>query len=220
MPDGQDPVDAEGWDLSPVSTFLTSRSEEAATATWVDALPAISEGFPPEAWVADHAVNTYGPGAHRNLYDVESQRDFREWLQQEGVSVDDYAAAVGPLQYVSIQLHLLSLMPRARSNRGWRVRIIGFAPLGIVACGLASHYQGTQNHNQMGRASALIRSRALEVLTGESKQALEGWPAATSNEWEERGLMAEPVHKIGDLDLSTFDEGKGAKLRMIRNTTV
>ena len=32
--------------------------------------------------------------------------------------------------------------------------------------------------------------------------------------------MANPVLMIGNLDISSFDEGRGAKLRMIRNTTV
>lgn len=214
------PEDDEEWDLAPVAQFLTARSQADAEASWVDALPAISEGFPPERWGSDHTINPYGQGAHSNLYNVESQRDFRDWLQANGVTVEDYANAVGPVQYVSVQLHLLSLMERARNNKGWRVRVIGFPSIDVVAVGLGSHYQGTQNHNQMGRASELIRTRALEVLTGEARQALEGWPAATSDEWEERGLMSQPILRIGDLNIASFDEGKGAKLRMIRNTTV
>jgi len=170
--------------------------------------------------VADHTVNSYGQDSHRNLYEVESRRDFRDWLQNRGISVDEYAKAVGPVQYVSIQLHLLSLMPRARSNRGWRIRIMGFPALGLIVCGLASHYQGTQNQNQMGHASELIRSRALEILTGESKHELDKWPAAIAEDWEGRGLMSSPVLYIGDLDISSFDNGKGAMLRMVRNTTV
>lgn len=208
------------WDLTPLGPFLSARSETAAEAAWVDALPTLSERFSPDLWGSDVSVNPYGQGAHGNLYRVECQKDFRDWLQQHGVTEEAYAAAVGPIQYVSFQLHLLSLMEKPRSNKGWRVRVIGFPALGVVACGLGSHYQGTQNHNQMGRASQLIRTRALEVLTGESKQALEAWPAATADHWEERGLMAEPVLRISDLDISSYDEGRGAKLRMVRNTTV
>ena len=32
--------------------------------------------------------------------------------------------------------------------------------------------------------------------------------------------MPEPVLSVGTLDIATFDEGRGAKLRMVRNTTV
>jgi len=208
------------WDLSEVGSFLSARSPVEAEAAWGHALPALSEHFAPDVWGSQYSFNPFGQGAHSNLYNVECQRDFRDWLQANGVTPENYGQFVGPVQYVSFQLHLQSLMDRARNNRGWRVRVIGFPSLGIVACGLGSHYQGTQNHNQMGRASQLIRARALEVLTGSSKSALEEWPAATAEHWEERGLMEEPVLSIGDLDISSYDEGRGAKLRMVRNTTV
>ena len=220
MSDGENQSGSESWDLSSIGEFLMSRSEGLATAAWTQALPAISQRFPPDVWVVNQSVNPYGPGAHSNLYLVESRQDFRGWLQAQSVSVDDYAAAVGPIQYVSVQLHLNSLMPRARANRGWRIRLMGFPPVGVIALGLASHYQGTQNQNEMGAASALIRSRALEVLTGDAKHELEDWPAATAEDWERRGLMDSPALSIGDLDISGFDEGRGAMLRMIRNTTV
>lgn len=208
------------WDLTPVGVFLSSRSQTEAEAAWVEALPTLSERFDPEVWGSDVSINPYGPDAHNNLYDNESQKPFKTWLETNGVTHEAYAEAVGPVQYVSFQLHLRSLMEKAKSNKGWRIRVIGFPALGVVACGLGSHYQGTQNHNQMGRASQLIRTRAMEVLTGTSKSALESWLAATSEDWEERGLMTEPVTKIGPIDITTFDEGRGAKLRMVRNTTV
>jgi hypothetical protein len=215
-----DQPDAPDWDLTPVAKFLTARSKTAAEAAWVDALPAISEGFPPNVWGCTEDINTYGPGAHANLYNTEIRRDFKTWLSSHGVSLDDYTAAVGPVQHVSAQIYLNSLFKRAVSNKGWRVNILGFPSVSIVACGLSSHYQGTQNQNHMGEASARIRARALEVLNGETRAALGEWPSATSEDWEERGLMPEPVSHIGDLDISSFDEGRGAKLRMIRNTTV
>lgn len=208
------------WDLTSVGVFLSARSQIEAEAAWVEALPSLSERFDPDMWGSDMSVNLYGQDAHKNLYDNESQKAFKNWLETNGVSHEAYAKAVGPVQYVSFQFHLRSLMEKARSNKGWRVRVMGFPALGVVACGLGSHYQGTQNHNQMGRASQLIRNRALEVLNGTSKSALESWLAATSEEWEERGLMTEPVMNIGPIDITTFDEGRGAKLRMVRNTTV
>lgn len=208
------------WNLDPLRPFLMARSELDANAAWDEALLVINERFPSRIWGSDYNLNPYGHGAHGNLYRVECQRDFREWLKEHKVTEEAYAEAVGPVQYVSFQLHLRSLMERTRSNKGWRVRVMSFPALGVIACGLGSHYQGTQNHNQMGRASQLIRARALEMLTSESKSALEDWPAATADHWEGRGLMEEPVLNIGTLDISTYDGGSGAKLRMVRNTTV
>ncbi len=215
-----DHPDEPDWDLTPLTQFLTASSETAADAAWSEALHTIGEGFPPPIWGCTKDVNNYGPGAHSNLFNTEIRRDFKTWLSDHGVSLDDYTAAVGPVQYVSAQIYLSSLFTRAVNNKGWRVRILGFPSLKIIACGLASHYQGTMNHNHMGEASARIRSRALEVLSGENKTALGEWPAATAEHWEERGLMPEPASYIGDLDISSFDEGLGARLRMVRNTTV
>lgn len=121
-----DQPDAPDWDLTPVAKFLTARSKTEAEAAWVDALPAISEGFPPDVWGCTEDVNTYGPGAHANLYNTEIRSDFKTWLSDQGVSLDDYAAAVGPVQYASAQIFLGSLFKRARNNRGWRLRILGF----------------------------------------------------------------------------------------------
>lgn len=218
-PDVEQPEILE-WDVAAVTRLLTARSETEAEAAWVNALPAISQEFPPDVWGCSHDINPYGPGAHSNLYNTEIRSDFKNWLSANSVSLDRYSEAVGAVQYVSVQIYLNSLFVRARNNRGWRLRIIGFPSLDVIACGLASHYQGTQNHNLMGEASARIRSYALEVLNGETRSALGDWPSATSEHWEERGLMPEPVTHIGDLDISSFDEGGGAKLRMIRNTTV
>ena len=212
--------DAPGWDLAPLVQLLTSRSEAAAEAAWVDALPTISEAFPPETWGCEHSVNPYGAGAHANLMKTEIRSDFKAWLNEANVSLDDYTQAVGDIQYVSVQIYLKSLFERALNNKGWRIRVLGFPALGLIACGLASHYQGTQNQNLMGEASARIRSRALEVLSASQRLQLEGWPSAIAEDWEERGLMPEPVTHVGNLDISTYDEGNGARLRMIRNTTV
>lgn len=211
---------AEKWNLEPLTRLLSARSESAAEAAWVDALPTLSERFVPDVWGCNFDVNVYGPGAHKNLMNTEIRSDFKTWLKETNISLDEYTQAVGPVQYVSTQIYLHSLFARALNNKGWRIRILGFPSLDIVACGLASHYQGTQNHNLMGEASARIRSRALEALSGEMRSVLDAWPSATSEHWEERGLIPEPVTRIGNLDISTFDEGHGARLRMVRNTTV
>lgn len=208
------------WSVNALADLLSSGSEAAAGAAWVAAEPAIYEAFSPEVWTADYTVNPYGPGAHANLYNVETQRPFQAWMKENGVTAEAYAHAVGPIQFISIEIHLNSLLSKARANKGWRIRLMNFPSLSTVAVGLASHYQGTQNHNQMGSASALIRTRALAALTGGRRDHLERLPAATAEDWEERGLMPEPVVKIGSLDISSFDEGLGAKLRFVRNTTV
>lgn len=206
-------------DLEKVVSCMTGASGAQVEDAWSGAQEQLAEIFDIDTWGFSHNVNTYGQGAHANLYNVECQRDFRNWLAENGVSVEAYGQAVGEVQYVSIQIYLQSLLERGRSNRGWRIRLVAFPALSIVAIGLSSHYQGTQNHNQMGAASRLIRSQALEVLPPDLRQLMNEFRSATSEDWEERGLMPTPVLHVGTLDISAYDE-LGAKLRMVRNTTV
>lgn len=207
-------------DLEPVVRCLTGASEAQVRDAWPEAQEQLLALFDAATWGISHNVNLYGQTAHANLYNVECQSDFRNWLIENDVSIEAYGHAIGEVQYVSIQVHLQSLLERGRSNRGWRIRLVGFPPLKIVAIGLSSHYQGTQNHNQMGAASRLIRSQALEVLPPDLRQVMSEFRSATAEDWEERGLMPAPVLSVGTLDISDYDDKHGAKLRMVRNTTV
>lgn len=215
--------DPEEWDLDPVLALVMSASVDEAEAAWVDALPTLSQRFAPDDWGIAKDVNSYGTGSHANLFRQEVPTDFRNWLEEHQITADEYGDYVGAIQFVSVQLFLLAVMPRGRANTGWRVRLVGFPSLGLVVCGLGHHYQGTPAQSRLGRASGLIRSRALEVLDSDLRARLETWPAATAEDWDERGLFAEfeePVRQIGTLDISGYDEDRGARLRMIRNTTV
>lgn len=206
--------------LDAVAKCLTGASEAEVESVWPAAQEQLLELFDGATWGLGYTVNAYGQGAHANLYNVECQRDFRNWLLENDVSIEAYGDAIGEVQYVSIQVYLQSLLERGRSNRGWRIRLVGFPALKTVALGLSSHYQGTQNHNQMGSASRLIRSQALEVLPPDLRQVMTEFRSATSDDWEERGLMPSPVLSVGTLDISGYDDNRGAKLRMVRNTTV
>lgn len=206
--------------LNAVANCLTGASEAQVENLWPAAQKQLLDLFDDATWGLSFNVNAYGQGAHANLYNVECQRDFRNWLTENDVSIEAYGEAIGEVQYVSIQIYLQSLLERGRSNRGWRIRLVGFPPLKTVAIGLSTHYQGTQNHNQMGSASRLIRSQALEVLPPELRLVMNEFRSATAEDWEERGLMPSSVLSVGTLDISTYDDGRGAKLRMVRNTTV
>lgn len=208
-----------GETLESVAQCLIARTSVAAEEAWQGTQTELEAIFASDVWGMNHSVNVYGQGAHANLYNVECQKDFRTWLSEQNVSIQDYGRAVGEVQYVAVQIYLKSLLAQARGNKGWRIRVLGFPALRVVALGLASHYQGTQNHNQMGHASARIRAQALEVLPPDLQPTLNEFRAATAEDWEERGLMSSPVLAIGDLDISSYDN-QGAKLRMVRNTTV
>ncbi|MEE2524646.1 hypothetical protein [Pseudarthrobacter sp. J47] len=205
-------------DLMPVVECLTSGTRPEVDAAWPATAETLAKVFDPATWGITHDVNSYGQESHANLYNNEIQSDFRKWLTTQNISVSDYAQAVGELHRVAIEVHLHSLLPSARSNKGWRLRLAGFPALKIVAFGLCSHYQGTQNQNQMGKASGLIRAQAMQILPPDLKPVLNEFKPATPEDWDDRGLMPSPVLRIGTLDISEYDQ-QGAKLRMIRTTT-
>ena len=206
--------------LESVRAFLMAGNQSEIEGLWPAAEAALQHWYPSPAWVTTKSENIYGPDAHRNLYQQEMPRDFREWLANSGVDAVQYADAVGNVQYASAQMHLASVMPERRSNRGWRVRAIGFPPLGLIAVGLSSNYQGTQSQNSMGIASARIRDTARSFLEEHTLSLLDALPSATSEDWDERGLMSTPITSVGPIDISGYDDGSGARLRMVRNTTV
>lgn len=207
-------------DLELIRNFCVGRDVDREVQ-WEPCLQSLSMIFDPDVWVVSRNVNPYGPGAHTNLFNVECGTAFRAWLTSNGVHAVDYADYVGPTQYVSVQAQLRSLSESLRGNQGWRLRLMGFPAIGVIALGLGTHYQGTQNHAMMGAAAGRLRDRALEVLGPDMRTAMDTFPSATHEHWDDRGLMIdEPALAIGDLDVSDFDGGDGVKLRMIRNTTV
>lgn len=180
---------------------------------------ALTEIRPDVTWSVDFTDNSFSESGHRNLYRSEMRRDFREWLSLKGVTPDRYGEFVGSVQYRSVSITDTELIPAGRRNKGWRVRLVGFPSIGIVGMGISTHYQGTQNQNLMGEASALIRSVAASVVTDEP-QFVERFPSATAAHWDSTKLFPEPVLEIGDLNVSGFNNANGIELRSVRNTTV
>lgn len=207
-------------DLAPVAAYLNSSTASSAHSRWADAETTLRAIFSDSTWGIGGEPNPYGADAYANILQRESRKDFKDWIANEGVTLERFTQALGEIQYVSIQIFLKRLFPRARSNRGWRIRIVGFPALELIAIGLGSHYQGTQNQNAMGVASRHLHQAALEFLPPDLRVVLAEFPPATPEDWEERGLMGSPITSLGDLDISSFDAGAGAKLRMVRNTTV
>lgn len=207
--------------LDQIAAFLLAGTKEEADDLAPTALQLLAAEFPAGDWGMDHDSNLFGHGALRNLYEREIPSDFRAWLTAQGIDGDQYAAAIRPIQFNFINIWPAKLFPAAaRANRGWRIRFVGFPNLNTIAAGLASHYQGNQSQNEIGRASALIHHAAFHVLKGSpEQQRLEAYPAATVEHWDGRGLMPQPIHQVGGLDISSF-RPEGAQLKVARNTTV
>lgn len=208
--------------MADIRKFLLAPDSGSAASAWPDVEPALHVAFDDATWGVDEVTSEFSIDGRPNLYRAEMQKPFRDFLDSKGIGEEDYSSVVLPVQYNSVQIWLRKLFTgQRRSNQGWRIRLVGFPSIQIVAVGLASNYQGTQNQNTMGAASAMLRKAALDVLAenADARALLEEFPSASSEHWDGRGLMPSPVLSIGSTDISDFDEA-GAQLKFVRNTTV
>lgn len=177
--------------------------------------------FPEAHWGITLESNPFSEAGKRGLYRNEIPGEFKAWLTQQRISEAEYADAIAAIQFNSISIWATKLFAgRARANRGWRIRLLGFPSLDTIAVGIASHYQGSQSQNELGRASALIRNAAIGQLSTkpDAREAIEAYAAATAEHWDGSGLMPNPIRSVGSLDISGYGH-QGAQLRMARNTT-
>lgn len=187
--------------------FLLASTLSESEAAWASAEDVVTAAFESPRWGVDRAINPFTPEGRPNLYRNEIPGDFRTWLEQQGIGEQQYVNFVKEIQYNSIQIWLEKLFPKGqKSNRGWRIRVIGFPSLKTIALGLSGNYQGSQAQNQIGAASAMIRGAALDVLATdfELKSLMTSYPSATSEHWDDSGLMPVPVLSVGDLDISSY----------------
>lgn len=200
----------------PVLNYLLRKDPESTHPKLETTLDRL---FPSGQWKTHCDYNVYADeSTYANLYKAESGKQFNEYLTKKGITVERYAETLGSIQFNAIRAQLISIFPDRNGTKGWKVVMLGFPSLGLVLVGLEHHYGDSRSQAQLGEASRRLRTIALEHLPPDLP-LLDEFPAATAADWDERGLMANPVLSIGDLDISDFDAGRGAKLRFVRNTT-
>lgn len=225
MADDATDADEVSVDAEPILAFLQSGTDQESLDRWPVAEIELLKVFPDSEFGLREDRNAYaGETTYANLLDREAPPAFRAWLSDSGISRERFIDALGEIQYVSIQVYLKRLLGsgRARQNRGWSIRLLGFHSLGVVAVGLNHSFSSESSQVKVATASARIREAALRELIGEPHllEVLEQMPAADSTHYDERGLMQTPVTRVGNVDISGFDGGLGAPLRLVRNTTV
>jgi hypothetical protein len=207
-----------------VADFLLAEGSVNRVARWGVVEETLRSAFPEDTWGISWATVDYDPNgsAHQNIYDSETVADYRAWLAATGIDASAYALALGPTQYVSIDLHLLKLKERLKKNEGWRVRLIGFPAIDLLVVGLASNHNGSQAESRSAKGSARINAAAMRVLSAVPAGALASYDLPTRDHWSERALMPAPLMRIGNIDLTGYkgpNGESGAALRMVRNTT-
>ena len=90
---------------------------------------------------------------------------------------------------------------------------------GVIAIGIASHYQGGQRHAQLGLASNLLFDAARDGLAGSETGVTLTGRKVNPDDWDRDGLILEPVDQIAGLDLTTVPGIDHLILKDIRTTT-
>lgn len=210
-------LDEYSVDSGPLLEFLMRRDPDSVPQGFLQSL----EGYLSEdRWLTSYESVRYNDmSTYRNLFNSEMQRDFRNYLESQGVSVEDYAGILGPVQYNVVRAQLKAVFPDRNGTKGWKLVLQGFPSLQLVVLALGHHFGDARSQKNLGEASERLRPVAVAQLSDELVPLVEGYPAARPADWDDSGLMPSPVLAIGSLDISTYDSGSGAKLRFVRNTS-
>lgn len=198
-----------------LARFLMSSDEEHEPE--IDS--AINNFFPPDVWHSRQEQILYSSDAYNNLLTAEMGKGFRSWLVDRGFTAESYGAELGPVQYSAVRAKLKSVFPDQRGNAGWQLVLLGFPSLKTIVFGLSHNYNGETSQNKLGSASALLRKSALSQLSDSVAEIASQYRSAEQADWDDSGLMKKPVLSIAGIDISTYDNSSGAKLRFVRNTT-
>lgn len=207
-------------EVDALSNCLLAPEETVSLDAWEVADTAIKRLFPGELWGTFRRSSTFAAASLSNLFHQEMPRNFKSWLEANGIGEEGYASHIPTVQFNSVDIYLNHLFDTPYNrDTGWRIQLLGFPAVQITVIGLAHAPEGDQNQNRLGQVSALIREAALKILANnaELKPLLESYPSATRDHWDGSSLIPTSVRTIGGLNISAYDGN--IRLNMIRNTS-
>lgn len=174
--------------------------------------------FPKEKWELDVNVVPYTVGNKENLFKRELRTSIKKALSAAGKTETDFRSWLSDVHYVNVAAVPKALFEKSKANEGWRFSIVGVPAARIAAMGIASHYQGGQDHINLGRASALLHELVRDGL-GDADSAALG-RAVEPGDWDRTGLVVRPITEVlGVVIPQDADDGKLA-IKNVRSTTV
>lgn len=198
--------------------FLTNKAAAAHDATAklavIDELKAI---FPEDTWNIEIEVSDYSPENIANLWNNELRKPLKAALETAEKDQASFSAWLGDTHFVNVRIAPKRIFERSRSNQGWRISIMALPAAGVIGLGIASHYQGGQNHNALGRASAFLRDVAVAGMPDGS--VLPG-RVAEAEDWDGTGLFTAPVRQIDGVAIPAASDDGMLALKSVRTTTV
>jgi 5-methylcytosine-specific restriction protein B len=198
--------------------FLTNKAAAAHDATAklavINELKAV---FPEDSWNIEIEVSEYTAENIANLWSNELRKPLKAALEAESKSKASFSAWLGDIHFVNVRIAPKRIFQRSRSNQGWRISMMALPAAGVIGLGIASHYQGGQNHNALGRASAFLRDVAAagmpdgNVLPGREAEA---------EDWDGTGLFTAPVRQVDGVTVPVSSDNGMLSLKSVRTTTV
>ncbi|MBB4291440.1 5-methylcytosine-specific restriction protein B [Rhizobium leguminosarum] len=174
--------------------------------------------FPKEKWELTLVVKPYTDENKANLYKTELRKGIKNALTAAGKSEADFRKWLGDVHYVNVAAVPKAILEKSKGNEGWRFSMMGIPAANVAAMGIASHYQGGQDHINLGRASALLHELVRDGLADTGRSAL--GRAVDPADWDKTGLVVRPITQVLGLTIpSDVDDGKLA-IKNVRSTTV
>jgi 5-methylcytosine-specific restriction protein B len=199
--------------------FLTDKTEAAHDATARSEVQKILEMiFQKDRWEIEIEVNIYTNENISNLWSNELPRPLKAGIEAGGGDRDSFKAWLGEVHYVNIRIAAKRIFEHTQSNQGWRISVISIPAAGVIAVGIASHYQGGMNHNALGRASAFLNDVARED-TPDGQVLIPGRKVA-ADDWDRSGLFVSPINKVAGVQIPATSNGGNLTLKGVRTTTV
>ena len=174
--------------------------------------------FPPHDWGIDIELTDYTVENKRSLWDNEMRKPIRRALESGGGSAA-YSNWLQDVHFVMISIYRRDVFKTYNRNVGWRVAIIALPAAGVIATGIASHYQGGQNHNQLGRASNLLFDAAKDGLAGYAGGISIPGRKVIPSDWDGDGLISTPITSVAGVDLTILASIGSLHLKDVRTTT-
>lgn len=183
----------------------------------VDAAVATFENAVGDGWLFHYERAVYTEDNYASIWKNEMRKAVKDRLTEAGKTPLQYRAWMGETHYIRFAAAPALLFDHGyQDNKGWRILLLGVPAARVVAVGLASHYQGGQNHNSLADASNVFFDH-ISGLCSHHEIDMVGRKVAP-DDWDRGGLIQPAISTICD-DVEIGMAG-GLWLKEVRTTTL
>ena len=205
--------------MQAVASLIRARSEDEFNAALEGAEEELASIFAPAGWGLKLELAPYTEANLGTIWRHEMRPSLRNLLESEGKTQHDYSEWLGHVHFVRVAVYRKALFETYKDNRGWRVLLLSLPAANAAGVGLASHYQGGQDHNKLAEVSNVFYDIAKAGLAEAGVDTALPGRKVRSDDWDRAGLIPEPIREVCGVDISVVGEGEGLWLKDVRGTT-